>query len=219
MKNKSFLLVISSVIFLVTVFIVGSYIVKKDQHDEVTKQVSQNNDLLRSDLSVRKGTQDARVIITEFFDPECESCREFHPYLQSFLNDYSGKIQLVLRYAPFHTNSVFAIKILEAAREQNLYWETLQILYKYQPEWGSHENPRPELIWTYLESLNLNMEKLKKDMESPKIKNLIEKDTQAVKLLGIRATPTFFVDDKMVSEYGPSFLRDAIEEALKKVSN
>ena len=219
MKNKSFLLVISSVIFLVTVFIVGSYIVKKDQHDEVTKQVSQNNDLLRSDLSVRKGTQDARVVITEFFDPECESCREFHTYLQSLMNDFDGKIQLVLRYAPFHHNSIFAVKILEASREQNLYWETLQLLYKYQPEWGSHENPRPELIWGYLQELKIDINKLKIDMDSSRIDQLLAKDIQDVKLLGVKATPTFFVNGKIVLEYGPVHLRNAIEDALKNLEN
>lgn len=178
-----------------------------------------NTDLIHSPNSFRKGAEKASVVVTEFFDPECESCREFQPYLNSLLNDYDGRIQLVLRYAPFHPNSIFAVKILEAARLQNQYWETLQVLYKFQPEWGSHDNPRPELIWGYLNSLNLDIDKLKLEMESERIKNLIDNDIEAGKSLGVYATPTFFVNGKMVLEFGPVHLRTAIEEALKQSSN
>jgi protein-disulfide isomerase len=155
-------------VFLIGLFFLGSYLVKNEN------QNLKNTDLIYSPNSMRKGSEKASVVVTEFFDPECESCREFQPYLNSLLNDYDGRIQLVLRYAPFHTNSIFAVKILEAAREQNQYWETLQILYKFQPEWGSHDHPRPELIWGYLNSLNLDINKLKVDMESERIKNLID---------------------------------------------
>ncbi len=213
MKTKPLLIVLAVFAFLIGLFFLGSYLVKNEN------QNLKNTDLIHSPNSFRKGSEKALVVVTEFFDPECESCREFQPYLNSLLNDYDGRIQLVLRYAPFHPNSIFAVKILEAAREQNQYWETLQVLYKFQPDWGSHDHPRPELIWGYLNSLNLDINKLKVDMESERIKNLIDDDIKAGKSLGVYATPTFFVNGKMVSEFGPVYLRTAIEEALKQSSN
>lgn len=219
MKNKPLLIVLSTLVLLIGLFFLGSFLVKNDQKNEQLSQAIKNQELIESPLSMRKGPKEAPVIITEFFDPECESCREFHPYLQSLMNDFDGKIQLVLRYAPFHHNSIFAVKILEASRDQNLYWETLQLLYKYQPEWGSHENPRPELIWGYLQELKIDINKLKIDMDSSRIDELLAKDIQDVKLLGVKATPTFFVNGKIVLEYGPVHLRNAIEDALKNLEN
>jgi len=61
-----------------------------------------------------------------------------------------GRIKLVLRYAPFHDGADYFVKILEAAGRQGKYWETLEVMYRSQPYWASHHNPRPELIWRLL---------------------------------------------------------------------
>jgi protein-disulfide isomerase len=130
------------------------------------------------------------------------------------MSDYEGKIQLIMRYAPFHGNSIFVIKILEAARKQDKYWEALEILYHHQPEWGSHHHPRPELVWNYLPRMNIDIEKLKADMNDPSIQKIIEQDQKDGQALNVRGTPTFFVNGKGVEKFGPDYLRAAIDEAL-----
>jgi protein-disulfide isomerase len=137
--------------------------------------------------------------------------------MHSIMADYEGKIQLVMRYAPFHGNSIFAIKILEAARKQDKYWEALEILYQHQPEWGNHHNPQPELVWNYLPRLNIDVEKLKSQMEDPGIQKIIEQDQIDGKTLDVRMTPTFFVNGKLVEPFGPDELRAAIDQALKEL--
>src|SRR5690606_28131327 len=117
------------------------------------------------EYSPRFGSENAKVILTEFLDPECESCRAFYPVVKSLLSEFGDKVQLVVRYAPFHQNSRVAIKALEAARFQGKYWESLELLFFHQPQWGDHHNPRPELIFEFLSQLGLNMEQLKSDME------------------------------------------------------
>jgi thiol-disulfide isomerase/thioredoxin len=112
LKTKPLLIILAVFAFLIGLFFLGSYLVKNEN------QNLKNTDLIYSPNSMRKGSEKASVVVTEFFDPECESCREFQPYLNSLLNDYDGRIQLVLRYAPFHPNSIFAVKILEAARDE-----------------------------------------------------------------------------------------------------
>ena len=91
------------------------------------------------------------------------------------LNDFEGQIQLVVRYAPFHPNSQFAIKILEAARKQGKYWEALETLLRFQPQWGSHHDPKPELIWNYLPEAGVDVEKIRVDMNDPEIEKMIKK--------------------------------------------
>ena len=53
-------------------------------------------------------------------------------------------MRLVVRYAPLHQGSDTAVKILEAARLQGKYWEAVEKAMAFQPQWASHDHPRPE---------------------------------------------------------------------------
>jgi hypothetical protein len=61
------------------------------------------------------------------------------------VDSHSGKVQLVIRYAPFHEGSDTAVQILEAARLQGLFWPVMEATLKAQPVWAAHDKPRPEL--------------------------------------------------------------------------
>jgi protein-disulfide isomerase len=217
MKNKSFFTVFGAAFLMGMFFVAGSMYYKNQESKRVESIVKDNFKTLVPGHAMRKGSPAGKVFVVEFFDPECESCREFNPYMHSIMADYEGKIQLVMRYAPFHGNSIFAIKILEAARKQDKYWEALEILYQHQPEWGNHHNPQPELVWNYLPRLNIDVEKLKSQMEDPGIQKIIEQDQIDGKTLDVRMTPTFFVNGKLVEPFGPDELRAAIDQALKEL--
>jgi protein-disulfide isomerase len=217
MKNKSFFTVFGAAFLMGMFFVAGSMYYKNQESKRVESIVKDNFKTLVPGHAMRKGSSEGKVFVVEFFDPECESCREFNPYMHSIMADYEGKIQLVMRYAPFHGNSIFAIKILEAARKQDKYWEALEILYQHQPEWGNHHNPQPELVWNYLPRLNIDVEKLKSQMEDPGIQKIIEQDQIDGKTLDVRMTPTFFVNGKLVEPFGPDELRAAIDQALKEL--
>jgi len=217
MKNKSFFTVFGAAFLMGIFFVAGSMYYKNQESKRVESIVKDNFKTLVPGHAMRKGSPEGKVFVVEFFDPECESCREFNPYMHSIMADYEGKIQLVMRYAPFHGNSIFAIKILEAARKQDKYWEALEILYQHQPEWGNHHNPRPELVWNYLPRLNIDVEKIKSQMEDPGIQKIIEQDQIDGKTLDVRMTPTFFVNGKLVEPFGPDELRMAIDQALKEL--
>ena len=58
---------------------------------------------------------------------------------------------------PLHGNSVYAATALEAAGEQGRYWDMLDALFHYQPRWGSHHHPKPELIPVYADEIGLDM--------------------------------------------------------------
>ena len=152
--------------------------------------------------------------MVEFLDPECESCREFYPYVKMLLKENEGKIQLIVRYAPFHGNSRFVIRILEASRKQGKYWEVLENLFQYQPLWGSHHEPKPDLVWKYLPETGVDIEKIKKDMMDPAIDEMIAREVSDAENLGVRGTPTFFVNGKMLQIFGYEPLRELIQKEL-----
>lgn len=215
MKNKK-LIFIGSAIALVIFFIVGANVYKNYEHKRLGFLAKENSSLFIRDYSPQFGSEDARIYITEFLDPECESCRKFYPQVKNLLKVYKGKVKLIVRYAAFHKNSKIAISALEATRKQGKYWESLELLFKYQPNWGNHHNPRPDLIFEYLPLVGVNIVQLKEDMKDNKIKKIIQQDAADLRELKVRGTPTFFVNGKPLERFGMKYLKKAIEIEVKK---
>ena len=57
---------------------------------------------------------------------------------------YEDKVRWVFRYMPFHRNSRAVIAALEAARKQNLFLETMDLLFGKQKELGEKQEPMNE---------------------------------------------------------------------------
>jgi protein-disulfide isomerase len=215
MKNKNFI-IIGALFLVVFGFILAAKLYRDSQSEKFSFMAQDEFKTFVPDHAPRTGAANAKVFVVEFLDPECESCREFYPVTKQLLKDFEGKIQLIVRYAPFHDNSELAIRILEAARRQDKYWETLELLFRYQPEWGSHHDPRPDLIWNHLPELNLDLDRLKKDLEDPQITKNLDQDITDGRKLEIRYTPTFFINGKPLEEFGARQLRAAIEAELRE---
>jgi protein-disulfide isomerase len=166
--------------------------------------------------SKTRGPADAKVTVVEFLDPECEACRLMYPVTKHLLQEYAGKIRLVVRYMPFHPNSMYAAAALEAAAEQNRYWEMLEILFLNQPQWGDHHQPRPELIPEFAKQIGLDMDAWNRSISKGEHKVLVDMDKADGTKLGVKGTPTFFVNGRMLDQLGYESLKAAIEAELAK---
>jgi protein-disulfide isomerase len=173
-----------------------------------------NEALIRAH-SPRLGPEGARVTIVEFFDPECEACRAMYPIVKQVMKEFDGTTRLVIRYMPLHGNSVYAASLLEAARAQNKYWEYLEVMMARQPEWASHDAPRPELLIEYAKSLGLDIAKLGADAKSEPVHALIRQDQADGRSVGALRTPTFFINGVLLQRLGAAELREAIQGQLK----
>ena len=214
-KNKIYLHV-GSIAFFVACFLLGVKFYQDSQKKSFGFLAKENGEIFVRDYSPRLGNPDAKVFLIEFLDPECESCRTFYPYVKGLLKEFEGKVQLVVRYAPFHGNSKEAIAALEASRKQGKYWEALELLFEKQPIWGSHHHPQIHLIYDFLGSLGIDIGRLKRDMKDPQIESLINQEVIDLKQLGVRATPTFFVNGKRPAGFGYGYLKELIEQELKE---
>lgn len=214
MKNK-FVLIAIAVLLLGGAFFAGIKMFKAGEADKLSSIAAEDIKRFVPDYAPTLGPVNPEVYLVEFFDPECESCRDFYPFVKMILEENPGKVQLVMRYAPFHPNSKFAIKILEASRKQGKYWEALDVLFRYQPEWGSHHHPQPELIWKYLPEAGVDIAKIKQDMNDPAIDKMIEQEIKDGEALGVRGTPHFFVNGQPLETFGLEPLRDLVRKNLK----
>lgn len=184
--------------------------------------------LVRPD-SPTLGPSDAPVTLVEFLDPECESCGAFSPTVKRILKDYDGRVRLVVRYMPFHPNSVLAASWTEAAGEQGKYWEMQELLFRRQPEWGeihghgpqvaaaaARREPAPVLFERYAAELGLDVERLRAAVAQNRYAAKVERDRRDGQTLGVNKTPTFFVNGRQLARFSQQDLRALIEEELKR---
>lgn len=216
MKNKKVLVVIASVLVLGLGFLLATKAYKNSESERLGSVMGENFKKFVPDYAPRMGSEKPKVYLVEFLDPECETCREFYPMVKLILNDYKESVQLVIRYAPFHPNSKFAIRVLEAARKQGKYWETLEVLFRYQPQWGTHHNPQPELVWNYLPEAGVNVDQIKKDLNDPDTEVMIEYELADVRDLGVRATPEFFVNGRPLETFSYEALRALVASEVNR---
>ena len=159
----------------------------------------------------------ARVQIVEFFDPACEACRAFHPYVKEIMEANAGRARLVLRYAPFHRGSEYVIRVLEAARVQGpeIYWKVFEAVLAAQPQWADHARPQPEEVWRFLGGTGLDIARARRDMNDPRITRLIRQDTADIVALNVQKTPTFFINDKPLQVHSPEGLAAQVTKELR----
>ena len=199
---------------LLLAFILASNFYNSHRTYELELMAKNNSAPLVRDYSQSLGPADAKVVLVEFLDPGCETCRDFSPHVKDLLESHAGKLRLVIRYAPFHQGSDTMVKILEAARQQGKYWETIQVMFDTQPHWASHHHPQPDKIWSFLPSAGLNVDRIRIDMNDPSILEMLRQDVADAQILGVRKTPSFFVNGKPLPSFGLSQLKALVNKEI-----
>lgn len=171
---------------------------------------------LASDHSPTIGDPAAKVHIVEFLDPACETCALFYPMVKQWLNEVPGKLRLSVRHVPFHRGSDYAVRILEASREQGKYWETLEALLANQREWTQNHTVVPERIAPAIADVGLDMDKLRDDMNRMEVMVRMERDQKDAVTLQVRATPEYYVNGRPLPSFGREQLAALVREELDK---
>ncbi len=203
-----------SCLVLFFVFVFASSFYKGKQVEKYGFMAKDNASTFIREHSQTLGSDDAKVHLIEFMDPACETCAAFSPFVKKMINAYPGKIKLIIRYAPFHDGADYFVKILEAAKKQGKYWETLDVMYKSQPYWASHHNPQPQKIWQFLPQAGLDLAQIKKDMNDPAIVKIIEQDLADAKTLNVHKTPGFFANGKPLQNFGYRQLQQLVQSEI-----
>lgn len=214
MNRKS--IVLGTVVAVVVAFVAGAVVFTGRSNQEVKQAAQTNSDALVRPHSPVFGNPAAKVTIVEFFDPSCETCRAFYPIVKRIVNASFGQVRLVVRYAPLHHGSDTAVKILEAARQQGKYWEALERALGAQPQWAAHDRAQPEMIWTLIGDIGLDMAKAKADANGPAVEQVLRQDVADMQVLKVDRTPGFFVNGTPLREFGEVQLKALVEQELKK---
>ncbi|MGN7743763.1 DsbA family protein [Pseudomonas sp. 22526] len=160
------------------------------------------------------GPARAPVTIVEFFDPSCESCRAFYPIVKQMMAEHPADVRLVLRYVRLHKGSEEAIRLLESARKQGVFVPVLEAVLEAQPQW--HDDAKASAAWDAAALAGLDVAKAREDMMSPEITATVERDDADAKTVGVKGTPTFFVNGRPLTNFGAQPLYDLIRSEIDR---
>jgi protein-disulfide isomerase len=137
------------------------------------------------------GPADAPITIVEFSDYQCPFCRRWHAEVyEPLLAAYPGKIRLVYRHLPLtsiHPDAFSAAEASMCAGEQDAFW-------KFQDKLFSSESLGNSAYLQYAQDLGLNMTTFEACLTDHKYQQAVETDSNFAIDLGIRSTPTFFIN-------------------------
>ena len=151
-----------------------------------------------------RGAKEGKVTLVEFGDFQCPACASYESIVRQLQADNKDVLTFSFRHFPLmqmHPNALIASKAAEAAALQGKFWEMHDILYDKQSEWSSAPQAL-ELFKIYANTLDLNVAKFAKDIESKEIESKILAELREGTQLGVRGTPTFFVNGKKIENPG-----------------
>jgi protein-disulfide isomerase len=212
-------ILIGAIVVVILAVLTASVIIQEDQPTTAETEQAIADEFraaLASEHSPTLGDPNARVHIVEFLDPACETCAMFYPMVKQWMNEVPGKMRLSVRHVPFHRGSDYAVRVLEASREQGKYWETLETLLATQREWTQNHTVLQDRILPAIADVGLDMDKLADDMNRMDVLVRMERDQEDAKTVQVRATPEYYVNGRPLPSFGREQLAALVREELAK---
>jgi len=160
-----------------------------------------------------RGEADAPVTLEEFADFQCPSCalttmQSIGPMEKNF----GERLRVVFWNFPLpnHKHGREAAIAAEAASRQGKFWEMHDLLFEKQGDWSKVPDIHP-VFEEYAQQLKLDVEKFKKDSESPDVAATVDRQHAQGETRGVKNTPTLFINGR---EFPPPFNPDRLQEAI-----
>jgi len=146
-----------------------------------------------------KGPESAPVTIVAFSDFECPYCYRVNATLDQILQTYEGKVRLVFRDFPlnFHPNAQKAAEAGHCAHEQGKFWEMHDKMFANQRQLDVAS------LKGYAKEIGLDEKAFAECLDNGKKAAVVQENLFAGQQLGVRGTPAFFVNGRMVSGAQP----------------
>lgn len=146
------------------------------------------------------GPKNASVTMIEYGDFQCPACGAYYPLVKKLTQEASTTLRIVFRHFPLpqHANAPITSQAAEAASLQGKFWEMYDMIYENQSEWSNLPDAHAVLIG-YAQKIGLDMVKFKADLDSNAVKDAVAQDAAEGQKIGINATPTFFINGKVIA--------------------
>lgn len=165
------------------------------------------------------GRDDAPLTIQEYSSLGCPHCAAFHrdtlPKIKEAYID-TGKVRLVFNDFPLG-GLALAVAMLARCVPKDQYFGLVEILFRSQGQWSRSPEPKTELL-KLVRFAGMSEADFDACLENEALNKAIRGRAEAAgTMLGIRATPTFFIGKTKVPGNLPfEDFKDIIDKALAR---
>ena len=133
------------------------------------------------------------------------------PVLEQVLEQYPGKVNIAFKHFPLR-NHAYAYKAAQAAvaaQQQGKFWPFHDLLFRQYKRINDHRIDEISKI------LKLDLSQFKNEMAATNTQARIKGDLTDGRQIGVRGTPTVFINGKLLRNKTLAGFRQAITRALK----
>jgi protein-disulfide isomerase len=171
------------------------------------RQVAEANEKAKKTISARAkeiyqssedlvlGNAKGEVAMVEFFDYNCGYCKRAIPEIEKLINSDKSVKVIIKEFPILGPGSIFAAKAAIASRLQGKY-------VAFHNAMTAAEGVKDETnVLDIAKQVGIDVEKLKVDMESEAVADVIRRNYNLADALSISGTPSFIIDDTLEHGY------------------
>lgn len=184
----------------------GSGIDVQDMPEVISKET---RDRLNIEKGPSRGPADAPVTIVVYQDLMCTYCGQVLATIDQIWDEYPGKLRLVVKQFPVHTQAKLAAEASLVAEAQGKFWPLHDLMIANQ------DNLTRDALVGYAQQAGLDVTKFADALDHHTYAAALDTEIANGKEIGVTATPEFLINGKDFTGARPvEEFRSRIEEAL-----
>lgn len=164
-----------------------------------------------------KGNPDAAVVLVEYSDFQCPACAAAAPVVDDILEVYGDEIRFEYRHFPLvtiHSLAIPAARAVEAAGQQDKFWEMHDLVFENQRTWSTAPNPSA-LFLGYADEIGLDMPTYRRHLDASVIEDHVREQFNEAREAGFTGTPTFTLNGERMEFSSYEEFAAQIESAVQ----
>ena len=160
------------------------------------------------------GDPETPVSIVVYADFQCPACATESQVMNRIWSRIESRAHLIFRHYPLtaaNPHAWTASLYAEAAGRQDQFWEMHDILFANQGAWSLLPQVESEFD-TYAESLELDLDRLRADLEDAEVIDKVRNDQRGGNAAGVRSTPVMFINGRRVAQLSASRIMELVGE-------
>ncbi|MBL9016031.1 MAG: sigma-70 family RNA polymerase sigma factor [Myxococcales bacterium] len=163
------------------------------------------------DRGPSRGPADAPVTIVMFTDAKCVYCGKVLGTIDEVWDEFPGKLRLVVKQFPVHTEAVLAAEAALAADAQGKYWELHAQIF------ANPDDLSRDALVEHARQAGLDVTTFARALDTHAYAAALAADQQAAKDIDVSGTPSFLINGKhFVGARPAADLRAEIAAALSE---
>ncbi len=160
------------------------------------------------------GGASAKVEVVEFSDFQCPFCSKASVILKQIKQKYGKKVKIAFKQypLPFHAQAKIAAVASLCANDQDTkyFWKMHDAMFADQSKLAVND------LKATAKKIGLNSANFDKCLDSKKFLSQVEKDVEQGQAIGVKSTPTFFVNGQLIQGAQPiEVFSEIIDSELK----